>query len=225
MTDTEADTGTTDSSLLGGIVIQEPGAPVWYKRPWVLWTAAVLAVVAASVIIDLPGRTTTGEDTAAQTSLVNEINGDVSGCVFAVRETFSIYQDMKAGALTPSDRSHAPKMLGDDQTACSFTSNAIFNLSSVEVPGSPAGKQIQQLVGADTLWATSDALAAIEDIQALYANQARAGTIADLSKQQKSLAEDRALAIGHVAAADKILGAKLPMPNLPVLPHLAGTPG
>ena len=207
------------------IFIQAPGPPVWYKRPWVLWTAAVVVVVAASVVIDLPGRTTTGQDTAAQTSLVNEINGDISGCVFAVRETFAIYQDMKAGTLTPSDRSQVPKMLRDDQTACSFTSNAIFNLSSVEVPGSPAGKQIQQLVGADTLWATSDALAAIEDIQALYGNQGGPATIVDLSKQQRVLARDRALAIGYVDVADKTLGAKLPMPNLPVLPHLAGTPG
>jgi hypothetical protein len=223
MNQEEAGPGWVDSSDLDGVVVQEPGKPAWYRRPWVLVTAAVVAVVAASVVVDLPGKTTVAQDTAAQTSLVNEINGDISGCVFAVRETFTVYQDMKAGALTASDRSQAPKMLRDDQTACSFTSNAIYNLSNVEVPGSPAGKSIQQLVGVDTLWATSDALAAIEDIQSLYSNQGGASTIADLSRQEQMLVKDRALANGYVEAADKTLGARLPMPNLPALPHLIGT--
>jgi hypothetical protein len=223
MTDAAASPSPIGSFDIDGIVVQEPGKPAWYKRRWVLVTAAIVAVVAASVVSDLPRQTTTPQDIVAQTSLVNEINGDISGCVFAVRETFTVYQDMKAGALTASDRSQAPKMLRDDQTACSFTSNAIYNLSNVEVPGSPAGKSIQQLVGVDTLWATSDALAAIEDIQSLYSNQGGASTIADLSKQEVTLGKDRALAVTFVGSADKTLGAKLPMPNLPVLPHLTGT--
>jgi hypothetical protein len=212
-----------DSSDLDGVVVQEPGKPAWYRRPWVLVTTAVVAVVAASVVVDLPGKTTVAQDTAAQTSLMNEINGDISGCAYAVRETFIIYQDSRTGGLTASDRSRVPSLLRDDQTACSFTSSSIYDLSNVEVPGSPAGKSIEQVVNVDTLWATSDALAAIEDIQSLDANQATASKIADLSRQEQMLAKDRALANGYVEAADKTLGARLPMPNLPALPHLIGT--
>ncbi len=213
-----------DSSGLEGVVVLEPGRPAWYRRPWVLVTAAIVAVVAASVVVDLPGKTSVAEDTAAQTSLMNEINGDISGCAYAVRETFTIYQDSRAGGLTASDRSRVPSLLRDDQTACSFTSSSIYDLSNVEVPGSPAGKSIEQVVNVDTLWATSDALAAIEDIQFLDGNQATASKIADLSKQEVMLTRDRAQAIGYVEAADKTLGgARLPMPNLPALPHLVGT--
>jgi hypothetical protein len=223
MTDPDAGSSPANSSDLDGIAVQEPGKPVWYKRPWVLVTAAVVALVAASVVVDLPGKTTTAQDTAAQTSLMNEINGDISGCAYAVRETFTIYQDSRTGGLTTSDRSRVPSLLRDDQTACSFTSSSIYDLSNVEVPGSPAGKSIEQVVNVDTLWATSDALAAIEDIQFLDGNQATASKIADLSKQEVMLTRDRALAIGYVKAADKTLGARLPMPNLPALPHLVGT--
>jgi len=212
-----------DGDDINGVVVRAPGRPVWYRRPWVLTVAAVAVVVAASVVVDLPGKTTAAQDAATQTTLMNEINGDLSGCAYAVRETFTIYQDSRTGGLTASDRSRAPKLLLDDQTACSFTSNAIFNLSTVEVPGSPGGKSIQQVVSASTLWATSDALAAIEDIQALDTGPSSASKIADLSKQEAMLAKDRALAYGYVEAADRTLGAKLPMPAIPNLPHLIGT--
>jgi len=208
---------------IDGVVVRSPERPVWYRRTWVLTAVAVAVVVAASVVVDLPGKTTVAQDAADQTSLMNEINGDLSGCAYAVRETFTIYQDSRTGGLTASDRSRVPKLLVDDQTACSFTSNSIYNLSNVEVPGSPGGKSIQQVVNVSTLWATSDALAAIEDIQALDAGPASASTIADLSKQEALLSRDRALADSYVGTADKTLDATLPMPALPDLPHLIGT--
>ncbi len=198
--------------------------PVWYRRRWVLVTAGVVAVVVISVLVDLPRPTTVPQDISAQASVMNEVNGDVAGCAYAVRETFTIYQDMKTGALSASDRSQVPTLLRDDQTACSFTNSSIFDLSSVEPPGSPAGKKIGQTVNVVTLWATSDALAAIEDVQALDGNTGSATTVADLAKQERLLAVDRAQAIGYVRAADRSLGgAHLPMPNLPDLPHLIGT--
>ncbi len=76
------------------------------------------------------------------------------------------------------------------------------------------------MVNVATLWATSDALAAIEDIQTLSTDPGNAQAIADLSEREAGLARDRAQAFGDVRAADHILHAKLPMPDLPALPHL-----
>ena len=224
MTDNSVSPSNPHDSLgTEAVVVEVPVKPVWYKRPWVLAAAAVAVVVVASVVVDLPSHTTVPADIADQTSLMNEINGDLGGCAYAIQETFTIYQDMKTGALTGSDRSQAPSMLRDDQTACSFTNSSIFDLSNVEVSGTPAGKHIAQVVDVATLWVTSDALAAIEDIQTLYGNPGSASTIADLSKQELQLSTDRAKAIADVQAADRILGAKLPMPDMPDLPHLTGT--
>jgi hypothetical protein len=212
-----------DPFELEGIIAESPPPPPWYKRVWVLATAAVVVVVAASVIIDLPSHTTVATDIADQTSIMHQINADVGGCAFAVRETFTIYQDMKTGHLSASERSSVPSMLRDDQSACSFTNSDIFDLSNVETTGSPAGRNIGQVVSVSTLWVTSDALAAIEDIQTLFSTSGTSATVADLTQQEAQLAKDRADADGYVQAADRILGAKLPLPGLPSLPHLIGT--
>jgi len=215
--------GPPDPFELEGIIAETPPPPPWYKRVWVVVAAAVVIVVAASVIVDLPSHTTVSRDIADQTSIMHTINTDVGGCAFAVQETFTIYQDMKTGHLSTSDRSEAPTMLRDDQSACSFTNSDIFDLSNVETTGSPAGKNIGQVENVSTLWVTSDALAAIEDIQNLFGNSGSSSSLADLTKQEALLAKDRSQAVGYVQAADRILGATLPMPGLPALPHLAGT--
>ena len=224
MTDEHVDQpGPEDPFTIGAIIAESPERPVWYKRTWVLAGAAVAAVVIASVVVDLPSHTTVATDTADQTTVIQQINDDIAGCAYGVKETFTIYQDEKKGSLTSSDRAETPSMLRDDQTACSFTSSEIYDLSNVEGTGTPAGKNVGNVVNVATLWATSDALGAIEDIQTLQSNPHRTATIADLSKREVALARDRAQADADVTAADRILKAKLPMPGLPSLPRLPGT--
>ncbi len=219
----ESAPGPEDPFTIGAIIAQAPEKPVWYKRGWVLATAGVAVVVLASVAVDLPSHTTVASDIADQTSIMQQINGDIDGCAYGVKETFTIYQDTKKGSLSPSDLAEAPSMLRDDQTACSFTSSEIYDLSNVEGTGTPAGKNIGDVVNVVTLWATSDALGAIEDIQNLHSDPGSAAIIANLSKQETALARDRTQADDDVSAADRILRAKLPMPALPDLPRLPGT--
>ena len=208
---------------LDDYVIEEPRRPVWYRRTSFAVAIAVVVVIIASVLVDLPSHTTPAADIAAQSDVMNQINSDIAGCAYAAQETFTILEDLRTGLLTTSDRSEAPSMLRDDQTACSFTSGSIYDLSNVEGTGSAAGKRIGDIVDLATTWATSDALAAIEDIQNIYSGQASNSTNANLSHEEVLLGEDRATAIADVAAADRILHARLPQPNLPNLPHLAGT--
>ncbi len=222
MTDDTADTALpNDPFTLEGIIAQVPEKPVWYKRAWVLAAAAVAAVVIASVVVDLPSHTTPATDTADQTAVMKQINAAIAGCSYGAKETFMIYQDLTSHTLNAADRAEAPSMLRDDQSACSFTSSSIYDLSNVEGTGTPAGRNINQVVTVATTWATSEALAAIEDIQTLSSDPGNAKALADLPKQEKLLAQDRAKADAYVAAADRILHAHLPMPDLPDLPHPA----
>ncbi len=224
MTDEHVDqSGPEDPFTIGAIIAETPERPVWYKRTWVLAGAAVAAVIIASVAVDLPSHTTAATDTADQTTVMQQINDDIAGCAYGVKETFTIYQDEKKGSLTSSDRAETPSMLRDDQTACSFTSSEIYDLSNVEGTGTPAGKNVGDVVNVVTLWATSDALGAIEDIQTLQDDPHRPATITDLSKREGALARDRAQADADVTAADRILRAHIPMPALPNLPRLPGT--
>jgi hypothetical protein len=209
-----------DPFTLEGIIAQEPVRPVWYKRGWVLVTAAVVALIVASVLVDLPTHTTVATDTADQSAVMKQINTALAGCSYGVKETFTIYQGQRAGTLTASDRSLTPSMLRDDQSACSFTSSSIYDLSNVQGTSTPAGKSIGLVVNVATLWATSDALAAIEDIQTLSTDPANAKAIADLPEREAALAQGRAQAFGYVRAAEHILHAKLPAPDMPRLPTL-----
>jgi hypothetical protein len=215
--------GPEDPFTIGAIIAQTPERPVWYKRTWFIAAAAVAVVVIASVLVDLPSHTTVAADTADQTSVMQQINGDIDGCSYGVKETFTIYQDLKDGSLSSSDKAEAPSMMRDDQTACSFTSSEIYDLSNVEGTGTPAGKNIGNVVNVVTLWATSDALGAIEDIQTLDTDPGDRSALVNLSKEEVALAKDRATADGYVTTADHILKARLPMPDLPSLPRLSGT--
>ncbi len=214
---------TNDPVEAANYIVQEAAKPVWYKRSWVIATALVVAVVAASVLVDLPSHTTTASDIAAQTAVIQQINQGVGDCAYAVNETFGFYQDLKQGTLTTNDRTLTPSLMRDDQTACSFASSGIYDLSNVEGTGTAAGKRIGDIVNVATLWATSDALAAIEDIQTIYSGKGTASTVADLSLQEKMLKKDRAAAFADLSAADAILHTRLPAPDMPVLPHLIGT--
>jgi hypothetical protein len=76
-----------------------------------------------------------------------------------------------------------------------------------------------------TLWATSDALGAMEDIQTLATAPGNAAARRDLGKRQVALATGRSQARHDVLTADRLLKANLPMPDMPALPHLDGTAG
>jgi hypothetical protein len=209
-----------DPFTLEGIVAQEPVRPVWYKRGWVLAAAAVVALIVASVLVDLPTHTTAATDTADQTAIMKQINTALAGCSFGVKETFTIYQQQRAGTLSASDRSLTPSLLRDDQSACSFTSSSIYDLSNVQGTGTAAGKDIGLVVNVATLWATSDALAAIEDIQTLSTDPTNAKALGDLPERESSLTQGRSQAFGDVRAAETILHARLPLPDMPALPAL-----
>jgi hypothetical protein len=184
----------------------------------VIVTAAIVAVIGASILVDLPRPVSNAEDVASQTASLKEINTDLAPCGYALQETFLIHHDQVAGTLTATDRSSATKMLVDDQTACSFTNGSIFDLTNnIQVQDTAAGKYIDRMLSVSTTWATSDALAAVEDIQYLYLHPGDTAKTADLRRQEQLLAQDRTQAFGDIQQADAILHTHLADPNIPAL--------
>lgn len=191
----------------------------WWRRRAVLVAAGVLAVVAVAVVTDLPHSTSRAQQVSDESTVIGEVNTDVSPCTFAARESFSLYGELTQGTLTPSQRTTVPGLLRDDVAACSFTDNSIFDLSNIEVPGSAAGRQIGQLVSTVTVWASSDAVSAIEQIETLSGAPNDPKALRALSKAEGLLASDRTKALAEVRQAGRILGdAHLPAPALPALP-------
>jgi hypothetical protein len=98
----------------------------------------------------------------------------------------------------------------------------MFDLSNIEVPGSPAGKDMGDLVATSVLWCTSDALKAIEAVQALMVNGQDETALSNLAQAERAMAADRAAGLRELARADHVLGTHLPRPDLPSMPTPKG---
>ncbi len=169
-----------------------------------------------TVISDLPEHASRPAQISSDTSVVRDVNSDLASCAFAVGEAYTIYRDKLSSRLSQSETARVPSLLRDDQNACSFTDESIFNLSNIEVPGSLAGRHLQDLVSTVTLWATSDGLAAIEAVQTLFSRPGDQAAQRQLSRATTELANDRRRAIAEIAAADQVLAAHFPAVQLPV---------
>lgn len=184
---------------------------------------AVAAVAAITVITDLPQPASRASQISDARAVMQEVNSDIDPCGYATHESFLIYGDQTAHTLTASDRSRVPGLLQDDQVACSFANDSIYDLSSnVETATTPAGKDLGDLVGTLLLWSTSDALGAIEDIQALTTRPNDRHALSDLDKREQMLGRDRREVMTDLQRADQALGTHLPAPPIPRVPSGSG---
>jgi len=204
----------------------EPGDATtpWYRRRAVLLAMGVVVVIAAAVISDLPTPTSPAADAKGENAVIGEINSDVAPCLFSVREALTLYGDETAGTLSSAHRAEIPALLRDDQTACSYTNDSIFELSDIDVPGSAAGKHVSQAVNTVTVWATSDALGAVEAVQTLTSDPSDRKARAQLYADERLLAQDRDKVTAQIAAAGRSLGTRLATLDLSIesLPGVSG---
>jgi hypothetical protein len=207
------------SDTLTGDANPEKAKPPLFKRRSVIVTAVVVVILAVTALTDLPSHATRASQVSEDTAIMKEVVSDLAPCAYAVNESFTIWKDTQSHTLSSSDTSRVPGLLRDDQTACSFTSESIYDLTSnIEVPQTTSGKPLGEMVGTVTLWATSDALSAIESIQTLTSDPDNTAALKQLQKEEPILASDRAQAEAQLNATDKVLSTKLPALNLPVLP-------
>lgn len=196
---------------------------VWYRRPWVLTAVALVIIAAVSIVTDLPRPLTKAEDAASQNASIKVINTDLAECSFAVRESFKFYNWKVEGRLTTSNLAQIPTLLTGDQTACSFASQPVYDLTNnLQVQDTTAGKHIDRMLSVVERWITDNALAAVEDIQYVFAHPGDLSRVHDLATQERDLAALRAKALGDERAADAVLGVSLTRLKLPSLVPLRG---
>jgi hypothetical protein len=195
-----------------------PGAkkePIWQRHRKAAIAVAVLVVAAITVITDLPTPTTRASDISAERSVMSEMNSDLQPCAYAIHQALGIWTLQREHQLTAADRAPTPGLLSDDQSACSFTNEGIYDLSNIQVPGTAAGKELGQLVNTAMLWTTSDSLQVIEDVQTLMSHPNDASATRDLSKEEAQLASDRRSGLTEENAADRDLQTRLQPVDLP----------
>jgi hypothetical protein len=182
----------------------------WWANKVFLVPAAVIAVAVVTVVVDLPAYTTRGSQISDARGIVQQVNSYVAPCSFAVGETLSLYADLEAHSLAKGQQSQVPGLLNDDQSACSFTDDSIYQLSTLQVPGTQAGKALGQLVATVTLWATADALSVIEAVQVLDVNPSDPAARRSLAKNEALMTKDRARAQAELGVDNRLLRTELP---------------
>lgn len=194
-----------------------PKGRPWYRR-WGLWAAVIVALVAASVIADLPTHATPQNQANLASSLITEIQTAIHPCEYAASESFTVYRQYATGTFPASERTYVPSYLAEDQQACSFEDQSIFSLSTITVPNSPTGREIGRLIKTIYSWTTADAVGAIIDIHTLTDHPHDAKALADLQHRVAHLRVDRAKAERErIIAENDVGGVTLPSLRLPRL--------
>ena len=147
---------------------------------------------------------------------MTEVNSDLDPCASALHQALRIWTLQAEHQLTPADRAPTPGLLSDDQAACSLANEGIYDLSDIQVPETPAGKHVGDMVGTALLWTTSDALRAIEDVQTLMAHPDDAPA-RRIHAAESELAADRQHALVEERAANRSLGTTPEPVDLPSL--------
>lgn len=196
----------------------------WFKRPWFLITVGVILISAVSIITDITNPLTNSQDVATQNGTIKHINSDTQACAYATTQSFQFYNDFVGGNLSSAEFSQASRYLVEDAVACSFASEPIYDLTNnIQPLETAAGKNINLMLVVSRTWMTDYALASIDDIQYLFQHPGTVSKIHTLTLLEADLTSERALAFKDVDAADRILGATLAKPAIPILPHLSGT--
>ena len=194
---------------------------VWYRRPWFLITAVIIVVVGVSIVSDLPHHISPVEDASAQNASIKQINTDLAPCNYAVSEVYKFYRMNLAGQITAADRKLLPKQLTDDQSACSFTSGSIYDLTNnFQALDTTAGKSIDDMHTVIVTWVTSDALAAINAIIYLFDHPGDPAKLRVLHHRTQILNAERAQAQADWKTANQLLGGRLDPLKMAILPTL-----
>ncbi len=198
--------------------------PIWQRHRGAAIAVAVAVIALITVLTDLPTATTRASDISEEQSVMSEMNSDLHPCAYAVNQALGIWALQVKHQLSQAERAPTPGILSDDQSACSFTNEGIYDLTSnLQVPSTAAGKQLGDLVYTATLWVTSDALQAIEDVQRLLNDPHNAAVARNLSKEEGLLASDRRAGLAEENAADHDLDTRLQPVDLPSVSSLTAT--
>jgi hypothetical protein len=190
--------------------------PIWQRHRRLSIAAAILVIALITVLTDLPTPTSRSSDIAAERSVMTEVNSDLKPCAYAIHQALGIWALEASHRLTSAERAPTPGLLSDDQSACSFTNQGINDLTAnIQVPGTAAGNELGNVIATATLWTTSDALRAIEDVQTLMNRPRDAAMVRDLARAETQLASDRRTAVAEENAADRDLDTRLQPVDLP----------
>lgn len=177
--------------------------------------AGALVVVVLAVVTDLPGPATHAATVASVQSTLQEIEGDVAPCSYALKESFGLEDDLRSGDLSASKQSLAKGFLQDDYDACSYTDDSLGDLASLGTAGSGTSAALTRIASTSLTWCVQDAFRAIaygvrltqhDDV---IANQKRLVAEESVLNVQRGKVQADLATLGHQLKTTKLTRIKL----------------
>jgi hypothetical protein len=161
----------------------------WRVR-WFLVTAAVIAIVVATVIVDLPESATRANEVQTARATILEITRYLAGCRYALRT--SLLLDTKLSSkLSAVHQAELSSLAATDYAACSFTSQTIITLATIHASSSPAGKLLNTLVDETLTWCDVDAMGVVGSVSELIRRPHDRKAALDLMEGERRLDAER----------------------------------
>jgi hypothetical protein len=192
----------------------------WYLRRVTVAGAVVAALVTIAVMSDLPTHATRAQQVSDAKSIVSQAYGYLRTCNAGLAEAFSIEAQVASRQLTSGDMIRVPDLVRDDNLACSYTNDDVFQLASLTFPKSLSDSN--QFATALFDWIVPDAFGATKAIGVLVTDPGNSAASAQLRQYDAHLTADRAKAERALAAMDRQLHTTLPA--LPLVKVPAGSP-
>lgn len=167
--------------------------------------AGVVVVLALSVAFDV-GHSATAHDRASDLrSLVSEVKSDMASCNSSVADSFQAYNDVLGGEY--SKRHEAERVINGDEPYCTLAGNTdLYDLATLEVPGTLRPYNLQSVLQSLTSWAFPDAAKVINDIGNLLEHPGDAARQSDLTATVATMNQLAQSAQSAFDRAGRVLG-------------------
>jgi len=179
-------------------------------------SAVVAVLVAAAVVSDFPTHARHAQQVSDAKSFVTGAYGYLNSCNAGLTEAFGIAEQIAGHRLTSADLIRVPDLLRDDNLACSYTNDDVFQLASMSIPRSLADSN--QFASALLTWVVPDAYGVTKAIGVLASNPGNPAASAQLRLYDERLTSDRAGASRALERMDQQLGTTLPPLRLVKVP-------
>jgi hypothetical protein len=168
----------------------------------------VAAVVAASVAFDVGHGATAGDRAGDHRSLVTTMKADVGACVSSVSDSLEAYRAVAGGQT--GERHAAQGIISGDEPNCTPEDNSdLYDLATLEVPGTLRDYKVQPAVTDLVTWAFPDGAAAINDLGRLLVVPADQSARDDLRRRLVTMGQLADAAQGLLDAAGRRLGTQV----------------
>ena len=161
--------------------------------------------VAGSIVFNIGRPERRADRDGDLRALATHLNADMRSCDSSARDSFTAYADVVSGDT--ARRAAAEKLISDDEQYCTPVGNTdLYDLSTLEAPGTLRAYDLQPAVQALSSWAYPNAAAAISDVGTLLAHPGDASAQADLGRRLGQMATLSASADGSFRRAALALG-------------------